>query len=103
MLSLTVGQRLKSTVCTTEIMVIVAPADEIELTCGGAPMTDGDVNNGEAASVHPDHAEGSTIGKRYVSQEGDVEMLCVKPGEGSLAVAGTPLKLKDAKKLPKTD
>lgn len=102
MLSLTVGQRLKSTVCTTEIMVIVAPDDDIELTCGGAPMTDGDAGDG-AASVHADHAAGSTIGKRYVSEGGDVEMLCVKPGEGSLAVAGTPLKLKDSKKLPKTD
>ena len=102
MLSLTVGQRLKSTVCTTEIMVIVAPDDDIELTCGGAPMTDGDASDG-AASVHADHAAGSTIGKRYVSEGGDVEMLCVKPGEGSLAVAGTPLKLKDSKKLPKTD
>ncbi len=102
MLSLTVGQRLKSTVCTTEIMVIVAPDDDIELTCGGALMADGDTSDG-GVSVHPDHAAGSTIGKRYVSEGGDVEMLCVKPGEGSLAVAGTPLKLKDAKKLPKTD
>jgi hypothetical protein len=82
-------------------MVIVAPGDEIDLTCGGAPMTDGEVNG--AADVNPEHAEGSTIGKRYVSQEGDVELLCVKPGEGSLAVADTPLKLKDSKKLPKTD
>lgn len=99
---LKVGQRLKSMVCSTEIMVITAPDGEIQLTCGGAQMTDGE-GNGEGGSVHPDHASGSTIGKRYVSKVGDLEILCVKPGEGSLAVGDVALNLKDAKKLPKTD
>ncbi|MCZ6616998.1 MAG: hypothetical protein O7E57_02605 [Gammaproteobacteria bacterium] len=100
-MALKVGQRLKSTVCTTEIMVIAAPAGEIQLSCGGAQMTDGDVNGG--GSVHPDYCNGSTIGKRYVSEAGDLEILCVKPGEGSLAMGDVALNLKDAKKLPKTD
>lgn len=100
MSGLAAGTRLKSVVCTTEIMVIAAPDDAIELTCGGAPMTSGEVNGG---SIHPDHAQGSKLGKRYVSEDGSLEILCVKPGDGSLAVAGASLKVKDAKKLPKTD
>ncbi len=101
-MGLKVGQRLKSMVCSTEIMVIMAPESEIQLTCGGTQMTDGEVN-GESGSVHPDHSKGSTIGKRYVSEAGDLEILCVKPGEGSLAVGDVALNVKDAKKLPKTD
>lgn len=98
---LSTGQRLKSGVCTTEIMVISAPQEELDLTCGGAPMTD----NGEKqnTTVDPQFAEGTTIGKRYVNVDGKLEVLCVKPGEGSLAVNGDALKLKDSKKLPKTD
>ena len=99
--ALSAGQRLKSAVCTTEIMVIAAPDGDIELTCGGAAMTDGDGNSGGA--VDADHAEGTALGKRYVNEDGDLELLCVKAGDGSLAVGGTALNLKDAKKLPKTD
>ena len=32
------GTRLKSAVCSTEIMVVAAPKDEVELTCGGAAV-----------------------------------------------------------------
>lgn len=98
---LSTGQRLKSGVCTTEIMVITAPPEDLDLTCGGSPMTaNGDESN---AGLNPDFADGSTIGKRYVNADGKLEILCVKPGDGSLAIAGDKLKLKDSKKLPKTD
>jgi hypothetical protein len=101
MLGLAAGTRLKSTVCTTEIMIITAPEGDIEITCGGAGMTDGgDANEG---SVDPDFAEGTALGKRYISADGDFEVLCVKPGDGSLALGGTALNVKEAKKLPKTD
>lgn len=100
MASLTTGQRLKSSVCSTEIMVISAPSEEVDLTCGGSPMGSEAENGGD---VHPDHSGGTTIGKRYVDDDGSLELLCVKPGEGALAVSGTLLKVKDSKKLPKTD
>ncbi len=103
MVELTVGQRLKSTVCSSEVMVIAAPDGNIDLTCGGAQMSNGDGAGAEGGSLDPDRAAGTTIGKRYISEEGDLEILCVKPGEGSLAVGATALTLKDAKKLPKTD
>jgi hypothetical protein len=102
MSSLAAGTRLKSTVCNTEVMVISAPDEDVELMCGGAPMTNGEAG-GNGGSVDPAHADGTQLGKRYVSEDGKLEILCVKPGDGSLAVGGTALKLKDAKKLPKTD
>ena len=98
---LAAGARLKSTVCATEIMIISASEDDLEITCGGAEMTDGDDANG--GSVDPEFAEGTALGKRYISADGEFEVLCVKPGDGSLALGGIALKVKDAKKLPKTD
>ena len=99
--SLTPGTRLKSTVCTTEIMIITAPAEGIEIDCGGEPMNpDGEDNGG---AVHQDHSAGSILGKRYTNEDGSLEVLCVKGGEGSLSAAGAAMKVKDATKLPKTD
>jgi len=99
--ALSAGKRLKSAVCATEIMVITAPDGDVQLCCGGAPMVeDGEVNGGD---VDPDHAQGTSIGKRYVNGDGSLEVLCVKAGEGSLALADAALSVKDAKKLPKTD
>ena len=31
------GSRLKSAVCSSELMVVVAPEEDVTLTCGGAP------------------------------------------------------------------
>ena len=43
------------------------------------------------------------MGKRYVDEAGDLELLCTKPGEGSLTLAETPLTVKGAKPLPSSD
>jgi hypothetical protein len=96
------GARLKSAVCDAEVMVVVAPAEPVELTCGGAPMVDG-AAPAERVGVDPDHAVGVRIGKRYVSEDGKLELLCVKSGDGGLAANGSLLLQKDTKQLPKTD
>jgi hypothetical protein len=96
------GSRLKSAVCETQVMVIAAPAGDVALTCGGAPMLDAAANAPRGA-VNPEHKNGTQIGKRYVNAEATLELLCTKPGEGSLAASGTPLKLKEAKALPSSD
>ena len=100
MASLTAGKRLKSVVCTTEIMVIAAPDGDVDLCCGGAPMHEDD---GNEATLDRRFADGTVIGKRYTNGDGSLEVLCVKAGEGSLAVGGETLAAKDVKKLPKTD
>lgn len=101
-MQLKTGQRLGSTVCGAEVMVITAPPDDTNLTCGGAPMCDAGSTT-EKGEIDPDHKESVQIGKRYVDADATLELLCIKPGEGSLALAGTRLLPKDAKKLPKTD
>lgn len=99
--TLSAGKRLKSAVCTTEIMVIAAPDGDVELSCGGSPMLEGSGANG--GTVDPAYAEGSAIGKRYVNADGSLEVLCIKAGDGSLSLGDAALAVKDAKKLPKTD
>jgi hypothetical protein len=92
------GSRLKSAVCDTEVMVIKCGAGEVQ--CGGAAMAEDKGAGGEPAA---DFAGGSLMGKRYVDAAGAFELLCVKPGKGSLAVDGTALTIKDAKPLPASD
>ena len=102
MATLKAGARLKSAVCDTQVMVIVAPAGDVTLSCGGAPLLELPANAARG-SIDPEHKNGTQIGKRYVNADGSLELLCTKPGEGSLALAGTPLKLKEAKALPSSD
>ena len=97
------GTRLRSAVCDTEVMVVAAPGADVELTCGGAPMLGIDAERPGDASVAPDAKDGTVLGKRYVNEAGDLELLCTKPGEGSLAVAGASLTIKGAKPLPSSD
>ena len=94
---------MRSAVCATEVMVILAPQGDVALTCGGAPMAalGGDVPEGQ--TIDPDAKDGTQIGKRYVNEAGDLELLCTKPGEGSLAIDGTALAIKGAKPLPSSD
>lgn len=96
------GTRLRSAVCNTEMMVVAAPKEEVELTCGGAPVIEfGEEPSG--ASISDDANEGTQVGKRYTNEAGDLEILCTKPGEGSLGANGTALTIKGAKPLPSSD
>ena len=103
MAELKAGSRLRSAVCDTEVMVVMAPQGDADVTCGGAPMVElgGDVPAGQAIS--DDAAEGTQIGKRYCNEAGDLELLCTKPGKGSLGSGGTLLAIKGAKPLPSSD
>jgi len=74
MAALSAGKRLKSAVCTTEIMVIAAPDGDVALCCGGAPMSEGGASGG---AVDPNYAGGSAIGKRYVNADGSLEVLLI--------------------------
>jgi hypothetical protein len=96
------GSRMKSAVCDTQVMVIAAPSGDADVSCGGAPLIgiDEDAPGGEPAA---DFAEGTQLGKRYVNEAGDLELLVTKPGKGSLACDGTALTVKGAKPLPASD
>ena len=97
------GTRLRSAVCATEVMVVAAPKSDVTVSCGGAPMASLDVVPPAGATLHPDAAPGTQLGKRYANEAGDLELLCTKPGRGSLACDGKPLAIKGAKPLPSSD
>jgi hypothetical protein len=98
------GLRLKSAVCTTEVMVVAAPAEaEVEITCGGAPLLALGAAPQSGVMLAEGAAGGTLLGKRYVDAAGALELLCTKPGKGSLAAGGDPLVVKGAKPLPSSD
>ena len=63
----------------------------------------GEAKPAELGTIDPAFSGGTQIGKRYVDEAGSVELLCVKPGKGSLSISGTALQIKDAKPLPSSD
>lgn len=97
------GARLRSQVCVTEVIVVRAGSDEVDLRCGGHPMLD--LSETPAGGlVAPAGFEGGTaLGKRYVDGTGTVEVLVTKAGAGTLSIGDTPLDLKEAKPLPSSD
>ncbi len=97
------GTRLKSVVCSSELMLIAVPDREFVLTCGGAPVVELGHDASSDATLDPDQSQGTQMGKRYTNAAGDIEILCTKPGEGGLAVDGEPLEIKGAKPLPSSD
>ena len=97
------GARLGSSVCNTEVMVVLTPSGDVDLKCGGAPMMALGEESDAGLSLSSDFSKGTQVGKRYVSEEGDLEVLCTKPGEGSLALGDSALQIKGAKPLPSSD
>jgi hypothetical protein len=96
------GARLRSTACSTEVIVVKAPAGDVAITCGGAAMGD-PASTEPVVSAPPAPGTGTAMGKRYVNGDGSLEILCTKPGGGLLACDGVDLVLKEAKPLPASD
>ena len=74
-----------------------------ELQCGGVAVLPHGSDVAVSGDVHPDHAGGVMIGKRYTDADSGIEVLGAKAGKGSLAYDGRPLALKEAKPLPASD
>ena len=96
------GIRLKSTVCDTEVIAVKAAGD-LDVTCGGAAMVDATETVAEQGTPADGAADGTQMGKRYVNEDESLELLCTKPGAGSLGIGDTLLVLKEAKPLPASD
>lgn len=97
------GDRLFSTVCSTEMIVIKAPPGEITLTIGDAAPADDSADRPSPVRTSAGDGDGTRLGKRYVDESGDLELLCVKGGAGLPAVGGRLLQIRDAKPLPSSD
>ncbi len=102
MAELKTGSRWRSAVCNTEVMVIATPAGAVDLRCGGVAMVPVGTDAPKAAPS-PDAAKGTQLGKRYVNEGATLEVLCTKPGQGSLGLGEKLLTLKEAKPLPSSD
>ncbi len=97
------GERWKSAVCDTQVVIVRAPDTAIELEIGGHPVVAlGDEPAGNRA-LDPAHSDGSLAGKRYADEEIGLEILVTKPGAGSPSIGGAALGLKEAKPLPSSD
>jgi hypothetical protein len=99
-----VGTSLVSTTDATTVIVIRWGDADLDLTCGGAPMVDArGPEAGTTREPDPAQQDGTQLGKRYADEERGVELLCSKPGRGTLAIDGAALPLKEAKPLPASD
>ena len=94
------GLKLRSTACSTEVIVVRPTAEPVELSCCGAPLTADDLAAPASAPAGP---EGVLLGKRYTDEQTGLEVLCTKPGPGQLALDGRPMAVKGAKPLPSSD
>ena len=88
--------------CSTEVVVVRAPREAVDLRCGGRPMA-----TAEGADPTPAIDEafrgGTLLGKRYAVPDIGLEVLATKGGEGSLSLGDQPLAFADAKALPSSD
>jgi hypothetical protein len=92
------GLKLRSTTCSTEVVVVRPTTTPIELTCCGAALTSEEVTPSPPAGIG-----GVLLGKRYADEETGLEVLCTRGGPGGLAVGGRALVVKGAKPLPSSD
>ena len=102
-MELTSGSRWKSAVCDTEVVVVRPPDTPAELGCGGAAMLPLDAERPPGGAPDPELAGGAQMGKRYADEASGLELLCTKPGAGTLTIDGKPIELKGAKPLPSSD
>jgi hypothetical protein len=96
------GLRLRSAVCSAEVIIVRTTEAELDVRCGGRPMLsfDDPPPAGEpAAAAGLDH--GTLLGKRYGTA--DLEILCTKAGPGSMSIGDEPLPVLEPKKLPSSD
>jgi hypothetical protein len=101
-IQLKAGVRLRSATDACEVVVVKAPADPVDLRCGGHPFLAAD-GAPASESIVAGFDGGTQLGKRYSDDDLGLELLCTKAGEGSISVGETVLAVKGAKPLPASD
>jgi hypothetical protein len=101
-IQLKAGLRLRSATDACEVVVVKAPADAVDLRCGGHAFLPADAEV-TPQSIEAGFDEGTQLGKRYADDELGLELLCTKAGEGAISVGETLLPMKGAKPLPASD
>jgi hypothetical protein len=105
MVQLRAGMHLVSAVSPASVIVLRAPTDDVEVSCGGVAMVAAENIARDTAPAAGNGGSGSglILGKRYAHESSELECLCTRAGAGELTVNGEPLILKDAKPLPPSD
>jgi hypothetical protein len=104
--NLQVGQALVSAIDSTSVIVIRVGDEVTSVTCGGAEMLDAREHDGGAgdAAISAGAPElGTQLGKRYGADGISIELLCTRPGQGTLAANGVPLSVRSSRALPASD
>jgi hypothetical protein len=96
------GMKLGSRACDTQIVVVRAPSEPVDLRCGGTPVGV-PTNVNDAVGLAAGFDGGSLLGKRYEDPDVGLEVLCVRPGAGALSIGRELLKIKASKPLPSSD
>ncbi|TVZ07441.1 hypothetical protein EAS64_04595 [Trebonia kvetii] len=103
------GSRWRSAVCDTEVVVVRAPAGPVTFHIGGAEVIPADAGQDRPGrnrgGAQPDAAlaGGTLLGKRYTDEATGLQVLCVKPGEGTITVDGRPATVVAPRQLPASD
>lgn len=97
------GGRYRSQACDTEVVVVRAPSEDVELLCGGHPMVDLASDASARLPLASERCAGNLIGKRYTDATGALEVLVTRAGRGTLATGDDCLRVKEAKPLPSSD
>lgn len=90
---------MRSAVSTAEFIITKAPATEGELCCGGVAL----VSAGDSVVESSDVEGNVAVGKRYVVEGEQLEVLCTKAGSGELTFNGEVLNVRSSKPLPSSD
>jgi hypothetical protein len=99
---LTPGTRLRSAVCAGQLVVVRAPANDVDLRFGGVPVSDLD-NPVEPLVPRADRMGETPMGKRYTDVHRVLEVLVTHTGQTLLSLGDDLLIRKDTKNLPASD
>ena len=103
------GSRWRSAVCDTEVVIVRAPAGPVTFRIGGAGVFPADAGHNrptpDRGGAQPDAAlaGGTLLGKRYTDEATGLQVLCVKPGDGTITVDGRPAAVVTPRPLPASD
>jgi hypothetical protein len=103
------GSRWRSAVCDTEVVVVRAPAGPVTFRIGGARVFPADAGQDrpslDRGGARPDEAlaGGTLLGKRYADEASGLQVLCVKPGDGTITVDGREATVMTPRPLPASD
>tara|TARA_B110000444_G_C18767253_1_gene560654 strand:- start:489 stop:800 length:312 start_codon:yes stop_codon:yes gene_type:complete len=97
------GVRVKSAICATEMMIVKATSENLDIRCGGEPVIEMTAEGNSGTDIPSDFTGGTQVGKRYVNEEESIEILCTKAGDGALSQGKVVLGIKESKALPSSD